>query len=399
MIQIIKAWFNRYFSDPEAVLLFVMLVIGVVLVMTLGNILAPVLASVVIAYLLQWVVVHLQKYRIPRLPAVILVFSAFLGLFFTALFVLLPMLWKQVASLISNLPDMLLKSQHTLSNLVVSFPEFFSQEQIDAFTTDLLNESRDWAKVVLSISWSSITGLITWLVYLVLVPLLVFFFLKDRQRITQWMTNFLPKKRGALRKVTAEVNEQIGNYIRGKVVEIVIVTLATYAVFWYFHLQYGILLAVLVGVSVLIPYVGAIVSTIPVFLVAYLQWGFHAEFGYFAVTYLIVQGLDANLLVPLLFSEAVNLHPVAIIVATLFFGGIWGFWGVFFAIPLATLVKALINAWPRHTNHYNNPPDNQHSDQHNNQHGKHHNNNRITSHTNNVNHKNDTNNPEVKESE
>jgi putative permease len=51
--------------------------------------------------------------------------------------------------------------------------------------------------------------------------------------------------------------------------------------------------------------------------------------------------------VPLLFSEAVNLHPVAIILAVLFFGGIWGMWGVFFAIPLATLVKAVINAWPR----------------------------------------------------
>ena len=53
-----------------------------------------------------------------------------------------------------------------------------------------------------------------------------------------------------------------------------------------------------------------------------------------------------HVLVPLLFSEAVNLHPVAIVLAVLFFGGIWGLWGVFFAIPLATLIKAIINAWP-----------------------------------------------------
>jgi putative permease len=57
--------------------------------------------------------------------------------------------------------------------------------------------------------------------------------------------------------------------------------------------------------------------------------------------------LDGNVLVPLMFSEAVNLHPVAIIVAILVFGGLWGFWGVFFAIPLATLVQAVLNAWPR----------------------------------------------------
>ena len=60
----------------------------------------------------------------------------------------------------------------------------------------------------------------------------------------------------------------------------------------------------------------------------------------------MIQFLDGNILVPLLFSELVNLHPVAIILAVLFFGGLWGVWGVFFAIPLATLISAVINAWP-----------------------------------------------------
>jgi putative permease len=62
--------------------------------------------------------------------------------------------------------------------------------------------------------------------------------------------------------------------------------------------------------------------------------------------YLVIQVLDGNVLVPLLFSEAVNLHPVAIVIAVLFFGGVWGLWGVFFAIPLATMVNALLSAWP-----------------------------------------------------
>ncbi|SQI37043.1 Domain of uncharacterised function DUF20 [Leminorella richardii] len=64
------------------------------------------------------------------------------------------------------------------------------------------------------------------------------------------------------------------------------------------------------------------------------------------IAYLVVQGLDSNLLVPLLFSEAVNLHPLVIILSVIIFGGLWGFWGVFFAIPLATLVKAVIHVWP-----------------------------------------------------
>lgn len=351
MIQILKAWFNRYFSDPEAVLLFFLLIFGFGLIITMGGILAPVLASIVIAYLLEGIVGYLQRLKMPRMPAVLLVFAAFLGLFFASFLVLLPLLWKQLIALFNELPMMLQKGEGILSGLVVQFPQFFSQEQINTFSSELLTEARNSAKVVLSVSWSSITGFITWLVYLVLVPLLIFFFLKDRQEIIQWGTRFLPQKRGVLRQVSWEVNKQIGNYIRGKVIEILVVTIATYAVFWFFNLQYAALLACLVGLSVLIPYVGAIVITIPVFIVAYFQWGFGSQFGYLAITYLIVQGLDANILVPLLFSEAVNLHPIAIVVATLFFGGIWGFWGVFFAIPLATLVKAVLHAWPQCSNH------------------------------------------------
>ena len=112
-------------------------------------------------------------------------------------------------------------------------------------------------------------------------------------------------------------------------------------------LQYAALLATLVGFSVLVPYVGAAVVTIPIALVAYFQFGWVWEFGYVMIAYAIIQALDGNLLVPLLFSEVVNMHPVAIILAILVFGGLWGFWGIFFAIPLATFVKAVINAWPR----------------------------------------------------
>ncbi|WP_368165876.1 AI-2E family transporter, partial [Aeromonas sp. R9-1] len=107
------------------------------------------------------------------------------------------------------------------------------------------------------------------------------------------------------------------------------------------------LLAVAVGFSVLIPYIGAVVVTVPVAMVGLFQWGLTPEFAWLMILYLVIQALDGNVLVPVLFSEAVNLHPVAIIVAVLFFGGLWGFWGVFFAIPLATLVKAVLNVWPK----------------------------------------------------
>ncbi len=98
------------------------------------------------------------------------------------------------------------------------------------------------------------------------------------------------------------------------------------------------------GFSVLIPYIGAFVVTIPVVGVALFQFGAGTEFWSLFAVYLIIQGLDGNLLVPVLFSEAVNLHPLVIILSVVIFGGLWGFWGVFFAIPLATLIKAVVHA-------------------------------------------------------
>jgi putative permease len=347
MIQVIRHWFQRYFSDPEAVLLLVILFIGFGSIIFFGGMLAPVLAGIVFAYLLESMVSALVRWKVPRLVAVLLIFLSFLSLFFLSLMVLLPLLWKQLSALFEELPQMITKAQEALVWLSTQFPGVFSHDQLYDLVNSMGTDIRSWGKVILSASVSSITGLITWIVYLVLVPLLVFFFLKDHQKLLNWLSEFLPYERGILRKVSKEVNNQIGNYIRGKVTEIILVGVATYSVFWFFGLQYSVLLACLVGLSVLIPYVGGVVVTIPVILVAYLQWGWGSHLGYLILVYTVIQGLDANVLVPLLFSEAVNLHPVAIIVATLFFGGIWGFWGVFFAIPLATLVKAVLNAWPK----------------------------------------------------
>ena len=202
---------------------------------------------------------------------------------------------------------------------------------------------------VVSFSLATIPFLLTFLIYVVLVPLLVYFFLKDREQILGWLSRFLPHERPLLSRIWVEMNEQIANYARGKAIEILVVGLVSYAAFAFFDLNYAALLGLLVGLSVIIPYIGATVVTIPVFLIGLSQWGTSSELTWLMVVYFLIQAADGNVLVPFLFSEAVNLHPVAIILAVVFFGGIWGMWGVFFAIPLATLVKAVINAWPSRT--------------------------------------------------
>lgn len=347
MLKVLKAWFNRYFSDPEAVLLFFILLIGFCLIIFMGSILAPVLASIIFAYLLQGIVIKLEKLKMPRLVAVWVVFLGFLSIFLVSTVLLAPLLWKQLSMLFEEMPVMVPHAQAALKNFSERYPEYFSPDQLQAGISGVMGDIKSWSNVAVRASVASISSIIVWLIYLVLVPFLIFFFLKDRDLIANWVKSFLPHKRGLLSKVSLEVNVQIGNYIRGKVTEMVVIGIATYIVLASFSIPYAALLSFFVGLSVVIPYVGGIVATIPVVIAVYVHYGWTPEFGYVMIAYTVIHALDANILVPLLFSEALNLHPVAIVLAIIVFGSFWGFWGVFFAIPLATLIKAVIYAWPQ----------------------------------------------------
>ena len=178
-----------------------------------------------------------------------------------------------------------------------------------------------------------------------IAPFMVFFLLKDGHQIFTWTSSYFPKRRRLVRQVWQEVDGQMGRYIRGKLIEIFLVSIVTSALFVYWHLDYAVLLGVMVGLSTLVPYVGAVVVSIPVLILVLVQWGVVNHALYLLLLYGFIHLLDAQLLVPVLFSEALKLHPIAIFLAIMFFGGLWGFWGVFFAIPLATVVKAVLSAW------------------------------------------------------
>lgn len=345
-MNLFRDWARRNFSDPQAIILALLLIIGFVVIIFWGNMLAPLLASVVIAYLLEAVVTVLEKKTLPRMAAVVIVFLGFVVVLLFLMLWLIPLLSTQVAQLVQELPRQIDEGQKMLMHLPEKYPQFVSAGQVNEIMLSLRSEIATLGQNLLSISLASIPGLIALIVYLILVPLMVFFFLKDKLIITAWIASYLPRQRGLAAQVWTEMDQQIGNYVRGKFVEILIVGASTYIVFLLTGLNYAMLLSALVGLSVIIPYIGAAVVTIPVALIAFFQWGWGSEFAYLMLAYGIIQALDGNVVVPLLFSEAVNLHPVAIIVAVLLFGGLWGFWGVFFAIPLATLVKAVLNAWP-----------------------------------------------------
>ena len=339
---------KRFLPNSQAVALAIILVVSFVLIYSLSSLLMPVFASIVLAYLLEGLVCKAEKAKLPRLAAVYLVFSFFMACLGFLMFFLMPIVSEQAVELVYHIPAIINRVQSEIMRLPETYPQLISESKIHEMLYAVQKELLSYGQNVLSSSAASVVGLVSALIYLFLVPMMVFFFLKDKQVLVNWFLQFMPEDRNLTVRVWKEVDVQIGNYVRGKFAEVFILWAVSYITFVTMDLNYAMLLAVLMGLQVIIPYVGATLVTFPVLSVAYFQWGLSDDnFMYMIIAYSIIQALDGVLLVPILFSEAVNLHAIAIIVAILFFGGLWGFWGVFFAIPLATVVKAVLTAWPR----------------------------------------------------
>lgn len=347
MRTIFKSWIERYFSDEEAIILLLVLVAGFAAIIWFGRMLAPFFTALIIAFLLQGAVSALTRRRVPHLLAVVIIFLAFISVLLTLAFILMPLIWNQLVGLVQETPRMFASGQDWLDELQSRYPNLITPDQMQSWIGVASREISQLGQRALTLSLASLGNIMALIIYLVLVPILVFFMLKDRDKLVGFILSLLPQKRDLMTRIWHEMDAQIANYIRGKFIEIIIVGSVAFFTFAYFRLPYSALLAVLVGFSVLVPYIGAAVATLPVAAVAGFYFGISDAFVYVLIAYGVIQALDGNVLSPILFSETNNIHPVSIIVAVLFFGGIWGFWGIFFAIPLATLLKALVYAWPR----------------------------------------------------
>ena len=193
MLEMMMQWYRRRFSDPEAIALLVILVAGFGIIFFFSGLLAPLLVAIVLAYLLEWPTVRLQSIGCSRRWATSIVLVVFVGILLLMAFVVLPIAWQQGIYLIRDMPGM-------------------------------LNKLSDFA-----------------------ATLMVFFLLKDKEQMLSAVRRVLPRNRGLAGQVWKEMNQQITNYIRGKVLEMIVVGIATWLGFLLFGLNYSLLLAVLVG--------------------------------------------------------------------------------------------------------------------------------------------------------
>ena len=188
-------YLSRYFSDEEAVILFLLILAGVIFIIFFGSMLAPAIAAVIVAFILQGLVTKLNRLGIPEIVSIIGVFFVFLGLLIGVLFGLLPLIWTQVTGLAGEAPRIFREMQSYLEVLPEQYPTLISMEGINTIYNQVTTEAGRMTQWLVSFSLESIPDLVALLIYMVLLPILVFFFLKDRRVLLGAIARMLPSQR------------------------------------------------------------------------------------------------------------------------------------------------------------------------------------------------------------
>ncbi len=335
---------RKKIREPRIWVLIALSIFTLVVLFWFSGALVPFFAAGVVGYLLDPLVVRLERWRVPRLLATILVMLSSVAMLALIIFSIVPTVVEQLNSLANQIPGVIIKVEIWIGEMQEIYPEYFpgttAFEFFDSLSLQLENLLGSLITVLLAWAGGTIGGTVN----AIIVGFLVFFILKDKEQIWGYIVNLLPGlQHHTVTDVLADIDRQMGRFIKGKFIVVFLLFLLSTAVFWIIGLRYFLLLGILTGISTFIPYVGAIVVGIPVVAAGFIQWGTVAAAGWTLLAYLGIQSVDGYYLTPVIIGKETSIHPTAIILAILICGSLWGFWGVFFAVPAAVIVKSILD--------------------------------------------------------
>ncbi len=385
MIRLFKNWYLRHFSQPGTTEFALVLICAFLMVYYLMWLVGPLVVALCIAYCLDGLVSALDHgCGIGRRFGSVLVMLGFVGFAVLITVLIVPQVIRQcgqfyngIVALSQETAAQALEEEELLPGYDAGSETFsMTVEDFDKTVVRHLYSAADYlpdpvasmineddllhaiqsaraavtsyvAEIIRTQLMPSVMNAVSFAMYLIVVPIFTFLMLYNKHVLQKRVqTYLLPNNQVLIHELWPSLNGQIAGYIRGKMLHIIIIAICNTFAFKLMGLNYAFLLGLGVGLSVVVPYVGAVVIAIPVVLVAVMQFGFDMQLVWVLAIYLVIQLLDGNVLPPMLFSKALNLDAFTSLAAILIFGGLWGFWGGFFSIPLATLIKTLIVRWP-----------------------------------------------------
>ncbi|WP_269412118.1 AI-2E family transporter [Lentibacillus daqui] len=327
------------------VLLFIYLLVKLfpiyrVILAFLWHLFAPFIIAGLIAYLLYPIVKKINSYHIPKGLAILLIYLVFFGSSGYAIYRIYPAMIHQLSDLQAQLPQLIQMYQ----DLVYQLYEYtsFLPEVVHDKMDHLIAGMETRVENLVGKAVNGFTKVFDMIVFLTVIPVLVFYFLKDFTRIKDYIKKWIPVKYhrdGS--DLCAKIDKSLGDYIRGQLIVCFFVFLATYIAFQLLHIKYALLLAIIMGLTNIIPYFGPIIGAVPAVAITLTVSAKLIIFVLIAV--FVIQLIESNLLSPYIVGKSIAIHPIAIIFALLLGGELGGVIGMIVAVPVLTILKVVVS--------------------------------------------------------
>ncbi|MFD1362966.1 AI-2E family transporter [Lentibacillus salinarum] len=304
----------------------------------LWHLLLPFLISALIAYLLYPVIDKMYQHKIPKSLAVLLIYVLFFGGIGYLGYRVYPAVIHQLNDLQEQLPQLI----NMYRDIIYSLYEYtsFLPETVHDKMDELIYEAEAYMEALLTNLLRGFTKIFDMIVVITVIPVIVFYFLKDFQAVKEHVKKWIPHKyharTGALCRA---IDDGLGNYIRGQFIVCLFVALAALGVFKFLDIPYALLLAIIMGLTNIIPYFGPIIGAAPAVAITATISGKLVLIVLAGI--FLIQVIEGNLLSPYIVGKSIQIHPIAIIFVLLLGGQVGGVIGMILAVPFLVVLKVV----------------------------------------------------------
>jgi len=322
-------------------LLLLLFVAGAVwFAFTIGAVVRMVIIASILAYILNPLVNMVEARGAGRTFATVTVFMGILLLTFYFVLLLLPVIMNEIQSARESLV-----SGHTSDRLnrIKDYIElklsFLGMQDLN-----LMDRARTYLLKVGEKTFGYLLNAFSLLTNMIIIPFISFFMVKDSREIKRQFIRLVPNKFFEFTlNLLHKMDMQLGNYIRGQLLESSIIALLSIGALWLLGVDYFIIFGAFAGVANLVPYVGPIVGVIPPVIVSLYETGNLAAAGYIVFAFLIIQLIDNGVLKPVVVGKSVDLHPLVILLAVIIGGKFFGILGMILSIPFTGFLKIIMH--------------------------------------------------------
>lgn len=330
------------------------------LLYTVNDILLPFVLAAVVAFLFNPVIRFFEVHGFKRGPIVVLFYLVMVSAGSASLYQGAKIVAREARSAAESMPSYMSKGERLMEDwkrssiraktpaerkTLVERSSLLRPILLDpGLIRSVERSTSQWPKNILDRMPSLASGLLPAVEILVIVPFVAFFLMKEAPRVRDVVLGWLPSRYVEMTlNLFVEIDNSLGRYVRGVSLEAFLVGLLAYLGFLLIGLDYALQIALIVGLANVIPYVGPIAGGLVGGVVAAFQWGHPVGIVFVWMVCAGVRFIEDWFIQPVVMRHAVHLHPVAIIFSLMAGAELFGFWGLLFAVPLASMIKVLLD--------------------------------------------------------